>query len=287
MVLGTGKLATGNGYPRQSLAVSQPRVRLAHLPTALEEMPRLTDRLGGPRLLVKRNDQTGLATGGNKARKLEFLVAAAQAQGADTLVTSGSVQSNHCRQTAAAAARCGLHCVLLLGAELRIGEQSLEDAAEELRRAGRKPYVIPVGGSNATGATGYVTAMEELMAQLEERDEEVDWIITATGSGGTQGGMAVGARAHGFGGRILGISVSRNADQTKQRLAQVANDTSTHLGLDHDFAADEFNVNDDFLGGGYGVMAIWSGMPSTPQPRPRAFYWTRSTPAGPSAGYSH
>ena len=89
MVLGTGKLATDNGYPRQSLAASQPRVRLAHLPTALEEMPRLTGRLGGPRLLVKRDDQTGLATGGNKARKLEFLVAAAQDQGTDTLVTSG------------------------------------------------------------------------------------------------------------------------------------------------------------------------------------------------------
>src|ERR1041384_1536065 len=166
-----------------------PRFPLAHLPTPLEKLPRLSQELGGPDLLIKRDDQTGLALGGNKARKLEFLVGQALEQGADTLVTAGAGQSNHCRQTAAAAAKAGLKCELLLNGQKPKERQGnvflrallgakehwisrseralkLREIPEQLRAEGRKPYVIGVGGSNGVGATGYVVAMMGLMGQL-------------------------------------------------------------------------------------------------------------------------
>ena len=195
-----------------------PRISLAHLPTPLEEMPRLREALGGgPRLLVKRDDQTGLATGGNKTRKLEFLVAEALAQGADTLITVGASQSNHCRQTAAAAAKMGLRCELvlggaplpqsqwignllldtLLGANLhwagdRDREQVMEKVAQAQRASGARPYLIPLGGSVPTGALGYVAAVEELAQQIAEQDRPVDRIVFVSGSGGTHAGLLVG-----------------------------------------------------------------------------------------------
>ena len=176
-----------------------PRVSLAHLPTPVETLSRLCQALGGgPRVLIKRDDETGLATGGNKARKLEFLVADALQHGADTLLTVGGPQSNHCRQTAAAAAKMGLRCVLvlsggpppraqwngnlllddLLGAEMRWTwdrerDAVLRETEEALRAEGARPYVIPVGGSVPTGAAGYVAAVEELAGQLKARGEEL------------------------------------------------------------------------------------------------------------------
>ena len=167
-----------------------PRIALAFLPTPIEEMPNLSKTLGGPRLFIKRDDQTGLAGGGNKTRKLEFSVAEAIRQGADTLVTVGGVQSNHCRQTAAAAAKMGLNCVVvlrghppkdwngnllldhLLGARVVFsGDQSREETAEntvrELAARGSKPFLIPLGASDAVGTMGYVAAMEELDAQIK------------------------------------------------------------------------------------------------------------------------
>ena len=189
------------------------RVSIAHLPTPLEPLPRLTAQLGGPELWIKRDDQTGLATGGNKARKLEYLVADALAQGADTLITAGAAQSNHARQTAAAAAKFGLARVLvlrgeeppqvlgnllldrLLGAEVYwAGDLPLPEAmaqvAEELRAAGRCPYVVPYGGSNAVGASGYVAAMEELLAQGAERDKRFDHIVLASSRNKTRSTVA-------------------------------------------------------------------------------------------------
>ncbi len=257
-----------------------PRVSLAHLPTPVEELPRLSRELGGPRLLVKRDDQTGLAMGGNKTRKLEFLVAEALAQGADTVVTAGAAQSNHCRQTAAAAARVGLACALvlggdpppspggnllldqLLGAQIywtgphRRGEQ-LAEIADELRAAGRQPYLIPYGGSNAVGATGYVTAMRELSEQLSAQRLRVDRIVVASSSGGTQAGLVVGARAAGFGGQIVGIAIDKGEagdEPYPVHLARLANATAARVGLDASFAPDDFVVNQDYLGGGYGVV---------------------------------
>ena len=259
------------------LTENLPRVPIAHLPTPLEEMPRLSEALGGPRLFVKRDDQTGLATGGNKARKLEFLVADALEKGADTIITSGAVQSNHARQTAAAAAKFGLRCCLVLsgespdrwtgnllldelvGADIRwAGErdraQMMEEVAEEMMRLGRRPYIIPIGGSNPVGTAGYVEAMVELMAQLEVRDLQLDRVVFPTGSGGTQAGMMVGAKALGFAGRIEGVSVSATKDVLEARLEELVAETAASLGLDLSFVDEDFIVHDDYLGEGYARM---------------------------------
>ncbi len=197
------------------------RIPIAHLPTPLEFLPRISAHLGGARIYVKRDDQTGLALGGNKTRKLEFLLADALAQGADMVITAGAMQSNHCRQTAAAAARVGLGCALvlggappeiaagnllldhLLGAEIfwagrfRRGER-LQEIGDQLRAAGRRPYLIPYGGSNAIGAASFALAVQELRDQLEAEGLAADRVVVASSSGGTQAGMQVGARATGF-----------------------------------------------------------------------------------------
>jgi len=259
------------------------RVTIAHLPTPLERLPRLTAQLSGPELWIKRDDQTGLATGGNKSRKLEFLVAdAARPEAgerrADTLITGGAAQSNHARQTAAAAAKCGLACLLalkgtkppqargnllldlLLGADVvwaegRPLDEVMAQAAEELRVSDRCPYVIPYGGSNPVGASGYVAAMEELLAQCKERDLHFDHIVLPSSSGGTQAGLMVGARALGFEGRILGISIDLLTGALQRLLADLATATAEHLELGFVFAPEDFAVNDDYLGGGYGVVS--------------------------------
>lgn len=253
------------------------RVTFAHLPTPVEKLERLSKHLGGPELLIKRDDQTGLALGGNKTRKLEFLTADALAQGCDQLITTGGPQSNHCRQTAAAAARLGLGCSLvlrgeaptrftgnlllnqLLGAHLywtngRPTGELMNDVADELRSMGRKPYVIPLGGSNVMGATGYVLAMQELMEQLSSQHLNVDFIVFASSSGGTQAGMVLGAEAHGYRGRILGISNDRPADELQTQVAALATATATHLDLKTISIHDSVEVNDDYLGDGYGIL---------------------------------
>jgi D-cysteine desulfhydrase family pyridoxal phosphate-dependent enzyme len=252
-----------------------PRVRFAHLPTPVELMPRLSATLGGPRLLVKRDDLTGMALGGNKTRKLEFLLAEAQANGARTLITSGAVQSNHCRQTAAVAAHFGLDCILVLagaqpvrpsgnllldlffGAELVWTDFDGRDAL--LKRTfnsawseGRRPYLIPYGGSNPTGATAYVYAVEELLTQ----DVEPDWIVFPSSSGGTQAGLALGARRFGFKGRVLGISVDKPARDLQDWVAALATETSERFGKNSLFEPGDILVNSDYMGAGYGVMGM-------------------------------
>ena len=254
------------------------RVRLAQLPTPVQPLERLSKHLGGPTLYIKRDDQTGLASGGNKARKLEFLVAEALAQGCDHLVTTGAAQSNHCRQTAAAAAHFGLGCSLvlngtspasvtgnllintLLGAHLYwAGEQEcaslMSSVSTELRAMGHSPYQIPLGGSNVVGATGYVLAMEELTQQLAATSINIDFIVVASGSGGTQAGMVLGAEVYGFRGQILGISVSSEAAALQNRVAALCTATSTHLGIGTLSMAGKVDVNDDYLGGGYGIVS--------------------------------
>ena len=261
------------------LTDSLPRVSLAHLPTPLEEMPRLCKALGGgPRLLVKRDDQTGLATGGNKARKLEFLVAEALAQEADTLVTSGGPQSNHCRQTAAAAAKMGLRCVLvlsgnppprsqwngnlllddLLGAEMRwVGDHdrdtALAEVAAALRAAGARPYLVPVGGSVPTGAAGYVAAVEELADQLAERGERVERIVFASGSAGTHAGVLVGAKALRLEARVEGINDDK-VGGLLDKIQALATATAAYLGLDLSFSNEDFILHDAYGAPGYGVI---------------------------------
>ncbi len=250
------------------------RIQLTSLPTPVEPMPRLSKILGGPRLFIKRDDLTGLAGGGNKTRKLEFLVADALSKGADTLITLGAVQSNHCRQTAAAAAKVGLRCILvlrghppaepegnllldhLLGAETRwAGDRSREDVMVEVveaeRAAGRKPYPIPLGGSNPLGAAAYAAAMEELMQQTRE---QFDRIVFASSSGGTHAGLAVGAVRTGYRGQILGISVDEELVSLQQMVAEIATGICHLLDEPKHFEPAEIYANADFLGAGYAVM---------------------------------
>ncbi|MDT8307850.1 MAG: D-cysteine desulfhydrase family protein [Anaerolineae bacterium] len=251
------------------------RVRIAHLPTPLEKLDRLGKHLGGPEIYIKRDDQTGLATGGNKTRKLEFLVADALAHNCDYLITTGAPQSNHCRQTAAAAAQFGLGCGLvlrgqsagarmtgnllldrLLGAHLywtedQPGSEVIARVAAEQRSLGRNPYVIPLGGSNVMGATGYVMAMKELTEQLEAQRLNIDFIVFASSSGGTQAGIVLGAIVYDFRGQILGISVDHDADSLKTIASALATATATHLGLGPCSVAGRVQVNDDYLGEGY------------------------------------
>ncbi len=263
-----------------------PRLNFAHLPTPLEAVPRLAAALGGPRLLVKRDDQTGLAFGGNKTRKLEFLLAEARANGARTLITAGALQSNHCRQTAAAAVRFGFECILVLypagglpvpapeglalnapspsanllldrlfGAEIVLAtrpqrDETLKQTFQAAWEAGRRPYLIPYGGSNTTGAASYAFAMQEFISQ----QTPADWIVFPSSSGGTQAGLALGARLFGYQGKVLGISVDEPAEVLKARVAGLAEQTADFLGEKIQFHPDEILVNADYLGGGYGVM---------------------------------
>ena len=254
-----------------------PRIRLGQLPTPIEDLPRLARALGLRRLLVKRDDLTGLAGGGNKTRKLEFSVAEALRQGADTLVTLGAVQSNHARQTAAAAARCGLRCVLvlggappaaetgnllldrLLGAEVVFsGERTRQAAAEQVvaeqRAAGRHPYLIPMGASDEVGAAGFVAALEEVAGQLPALGLEPDRVIVATSSFGTQAGLCLGAVALGFRPQIVGISIDADLAELRAGVAEIAGRTARRLGLDASVKPAQVVGFDDYLGGGYAVL---------------------------------
>jgi D-cysteine desulfhydrase family pyridoxal phosphate-dependent enzyme len=257
-----------------------PRIKIAQLPTPIQPMPRLASALGGPRLLVKRDDQTGLAFGGNKTRKLELLVAEAQANGARMLVTAGAVQSNHCRQTAAAAAHFGLDCILVLsgekppafsgnllldqlfGAELvyvqpEERDQRLKEAFQNAWDKGRRPYLVPYGGSSPTGAAAYALAMGELMEQCRQADMEgcpPDWIVFPSSSGGTQAGLILGARLYGYLGKVLGISVDEPADVLKAGVAVLSGKTADLLAERMAFSPEDVLVEDSYLGGGYGVL---------------------------------
>ena len=257
-----------------------PCYSLAQLPTPIQSLPALTRALGGPELLIKRDDQTGLAFGGNKTRKLEFLVGQALAQGADTLVTAGAAQSNHCRQTAAAAAKAGLKCELLLNGkkpELPVGNlllnellgatehwierpqlpAKLRELPEQLRTQGCKPYVIPVGGSNGVGATGYVLAMLELADQLRTSGQSVDHIMFGSVSGGTQAGMVLGARITGFAGQLHGLSIDKSESEHEayeEEVAQIANECADYVGSDARLTKDDIKVIYGYMGEGYGIV---------------------------------
>lgn len=257
-----------------------PRYPLGFFPTPLAKLTRLTERLSGPRLFMKRDDLTGLALGGNKTRKLEFLVGEALAQGADTLITGGAAQSNHCRQTAAAAAACGLSCHLVLGGEppsipegnllldqllgavihwtgeLRKGEK-IPEIAQSLQAAGRKPYVVPYGGSNTMGAIGFVEAVRELADQLSRLGEPITHVVFASSSGGTQAGLAVGKSLFGLDCELIGIGIDKGASGDipfGEHVARLANATAERLGIDDRFAAPDLLIRDDYLGEGYGVV---------------------------------
>jgi D-cysteine desulfhydrase family pyridoxal phosphate-dependent enzyme len=250
------------------------RLHFAHLPTPVEELPRLTKYLGGPRLLVKRDDQTGLAFGGNKTRKLEFLVAEAQAQGAKTLISAGAIQSNHCRQTAAAAARFGFDCTLVLTGDLpsqpsanllldqlfgakivHVADRAdrdriLQETFDEATRAGKQPYLVPYGGSSPVGALGYAFAVEELVNQKVK----VDWIVFATSSGGTHAGLTLGKHIFEYAGNVLGISIDESGDWLKSHVSALASQASELLGERIEFSPDDVMASDAYCKAGYGVL---------------------------------
>ena len=259
-----------------------PRIHLAHLPTPLEPLERLSDHLGGPRIYVKRDDCTGLATGGNKTRKLEFLLAEALDEGCDTIVTEGGRQSNHVRQTAAAAAKLGLACELvqqeshfwddpdydvtgnlfldrLLGADLHAvpGEadrkQGMARVAEAITSRGGKPYVIPAGGSTPLGGLGYAGCAIEITAQAKAQGIAVDHIVLASGSGGTQGGLVAGLLALGGGIPALGIDIDADPEGVPVRVRAVAEGTAQLLGVAGGVPEGAVAVNSDYAGEAYGA----------------------------------
>lgn len=257
-----------------------PRARLANLPTPLEEMPTLTKRLGGPRLLIKRDDETGLGFGGNKTRKLEFIMAEAKYKGADVIVTGAGFQSNWCTQAAAAARKLGMEIVLIkrgpkdeyepeeydgnhllhfiLGADIRIRTPEhilkFEDIAEELRKKGHTPYVIPHTGSTPQGAVGYANAMLELLSQANQRGVRIDYIVHATGSGGTQAGLVLGAKALNTGIEVLGILVNGAKNGMAKRVSDLAGESARLLGMDLSVKPEEVTVFDQYVGKGYEVI---------------------------------
>jgi D-cysteine desulfhydrase family pyridoxal phosphate-dependent enzyme len=250
------------------------RLRFAHLPTPVEALSRLSEILGGPHLLIKRDDQTGLAFGGNKTRKLEFLVAEARDQGAKTLISGGALQSNHCRQIAAAAARFGFKCILVLtgdvpkqpsanllldklfGAELvHVAERKdrdriLQETFDRAAKDGMKPYLVPYGGSSPTGALGYAFAMKELM----EQNIQADWIVFATSSGGTHAGLLLGQRVFGYKGKLLGISIDEPEGWLKDQVSELASLTSEKLGERIEFTPADVLADADYCSAGYGVL---------------------------------
>lgn len=261
-----------------------PRVRLAHLPTPLEPLERLSAALAGPEIWIKRDDCTGLATGGNKARKLEFLMGEALARGAEAVATQGAVQSNHARQTASAAARLGLECHVLL--ENRTGfadtdynengnvlldrlcgaivhrcerrddmDAALDELVASLPGGAGRVYAIPGGGSNAVGAAGYANAAVELVGQAETAGLGIDAIVLASGSAGTHSGMLAGLLGAGSKIPVYGISVRAEAAAQQAKVLDLAQAAAAHIGLGGQIDPAGIRVDDRFVGAGYGIPA--------------------------------
>lgn len=245
-------------------------------------MDNLSRLLGGPRLWIKRDDCTGLSSGGNKTRKLEFLMADAKAQQANVVITQGATQSNHARQTAAAAVKLGMHCHILLedrtgstefnytdngnvlldrlhGAtvERRPGgadmQSEMEVVASRLRHEGQRPYIIPGGGSTPIGALGYVNAVLELLNQSMEMDLRIDHLVHATGSAGTQAGLVVGLQAMNSAIHLLGIGVRAPREKQEKMVYDLACRTWLHMGLSGEVRRQSVVANCDYVGGGYGI----------------------------------
>ena len=260
-----------------------PRLHFAHLPTPLEPLERISGLLGGPNIWIKRDDCTGLSSGGNKTRKLEFLMADAVERGADTVITQGATQSNHARQTCAIAAKLGFDCHILLedrtgyqdeayahngnvlldqlhGASISVRpadsdmDAEMEQLVQQLRDEGKAPYPIPGGGSNGTGALGYVNAAFELTHQANERSLRIDHLVHATGSAGTQAGLVVGMEAMHSRIPVYGVSVRAEKQKQEDKVYDLAHRTAELMGLSPDLVArDKIVANSDYVGEGYGL----------------------------------
>jgi len=259
-----------------------PRVRLFPTPTPLERLDNLTRHLGGPEIWIKRDDCTVVATGGNKVRKLEWLIGEARAQGATHIVTQGAVQSNHVRQTAAVARRFGMKCTALLEHRIETNDRDYlnsgnvlldklfdcaieyrpsgldmnaeaEKKGEELRAAGEKAYVIPGGGSNRVGALGYVSCAQELVQQADEMGLRIDRLVTATGSAGTHAGLVVGLQGMNAGIPVLGIGVRLPKDRQEANVFRLAEATAEYCGVRGGIPRESVEANCDYDGDGYGI----------------------------------
>jgi D-cysteine desulfhydrase family pyridoxal phosphate-dependent enzyme len=255
-----------------------PRASLGLFPTPIHELPRLSKYLGGPKIYVKRDDQTGLATGGNKTRKLEFLIGEAIAKKADLIMTAGAPQSNSCRQCAAAAALLGIDIILVMGGDKAYGANyfldqlfgaqfefttrenrgiRLLELAEQKKAEGRNPYIIPVGGSNAVGSLGYLDAMLELDMQLSQQNLRMDNIIIPSSSGGTHAGIEFGARLIDYSGRTLGIAIDQKRGEKltwQEEPVFIANKMAKFLDVNTSFVDDDFDTKYEYLEPGYGVV---------------------------------
>ena len=259
-----------------------PRRRYTDGQTPIEKLGRLSETLGGPTIFMKRDDLLGLAGGGNKTRKLEFLVADALAQGADTLITCGAVQSNHCRLTLAAAVKEGLQCRLvleervpgsynpeaggnnflfrLLGVEtIKVVPggsdmmQAMQTVADEVVAEGRKAYVIPGGGSNPIGATGYVACAEEILAQLFEHNLKIDHVVCASGSTGTHAGLVTGFCGTNSNLPVIGINVSRPKAEQEELVYDLVRQTASHVGIASEIPREAILCFGDYVGPGYSL----------------------------------
>jgi len=255
-----------------------PRINLVNLPTPLQAMPRLSKILNGPRLWVKRDDCTGLAFGGNKERKMEFAMADVLSQRADVVITTGPIQSNHSRTTAAAAKKLGLKAILvlrgkkpknysgnllldyLLDADIRfvqVGSQSrsiMEEIAEEVKKDGHVPYIIPGGASYPVGAVAYVNAMVELLTQAKEIGIKIDYLVHAAGSGGTQAGLVLGNKILRAKVKILGMCVEPDNVHLAKRTVEIACGAAKVLGLEETVDMSDVVLVEDYVGEGYGVL---------------------------------
>ncbi|MEM9565166.1 MAG: D-cysteine desulfhydrase family protein [Actinomycetota bacterium] len=262
-----------------SSTAGPPRIRLAQLPTPLHPLDNLSAELRGPRLWIKRDDLTEGPAGGNKLRKLEFSMGQAVAEGADVVLTAGAAQSNHCRQTAFAAARLGLRCHLVLrgpppegppdgnllldalfGAAVTWVDEAafdelpatFEAAAAPYRADGLTPFAIPVGASDEIGAWGYVEAAGELADDLARLDLRASHVVAAVGSVGTHAGLRIGAARYGLEARVLGISVARTNAELDERIDDLADRWRHRYGQPADIDRDGSEILDGYIGPGYG-----------------------------------
>ncbi|CAH2213809.1 D-cysteine desulfhydrase family protein [Tepidibacter aestuarii] len=256
------------------------RIRIANLPTKIEKLERLSKKLGGPNIFLKRDDQTGTEISGNKVRKLEFSVKEALNQGCDLLITCGGIQSNHARATAAVAAKLGISsCLVLrnngeedvegnyfldkvLGAKIRFitpeeyrekRMEIMEAVKEELSKEGYKPYIIPEGASNGIGTFGYFKAMEEIIQQGKEMGTKFDAVVIAVGSGGTYGGLFLANKIMGYGAKIYGVNVSNDEEYFKNQIEKVINESLFYIDETFQFSKEEIDIIDGYVGKGYAL----------------------------------
>lgn len=256
------------------------KIMFANLPTKIEKLERLSEKLNGPNIYIKRDDQTGIEVSGNKIRKLEFSVKEALNLGCNALITCGGIQSNHCRATAAVASRLGLKSVLvlrgdletksdgnlfidkLLGAEIHFitpeeyknnRDLIMEQIKQKLEEKGFKPYIIPEGASNGIGCFGYYNALEEIICQEKEMDIHFDKIVMAVGSGGTHSGLLLASKTLGYTGGIVGINVCDDAQHFKNEICKIIDESMLYLDINLKISKDEVHIIDGYVGRGYAL----------------------------------